>query len=393
MKRRFRFSFVMLAGILLLAAGLIGLATVPDLMQYAFLPPAESADSGLDQTLADESMPDQFPKELTLLDKYEKAMETMAEVFPNMTIHGVKSGSQLESERSSQGSVYLYSTGPCWNEVYTPKIISGRPILGQDAEENNRVIVLDEKTAFTLFRDEDPIGKTVKLDGAVREVVGVAAHSRQIGETGENAAWIPLGSAADCSLMVVSVPRKPITYYTMFESQARDAFGSGTVISMEREKTRAMLPLLVVFVILAVWLLKRLFSRAGHYGRIQIEKVRAESKKRYTLPLLPYAIGHLLPAGLLIALLVAAGYGVAILAISPLKIFPEWIPETLGEYTSWIDRFWALVGQAAEPVNIRTPELARLQLWSGLIRWGTLLFLLGAAKKTLTGFIKGREEE
>ena len=38
MERKFRFSFLLLAGILLLGAGLIGLTSVPDVMQYAFLP-------------------------------------------------------------------------------------------------------------------------------------------------------------------------------------------------------------------------------------------------------------------------------------------------------------------------------------------------------------------
>ena len=42
MKRRFHLSFLLLAGILMLGAGLIGLTTVPDLMQYAFIPQAET---------------------------------------------------------------------------------------------------------------------------------------------------------------------------------------------------------------------------------------------------------------------------------------------------------------------------------------------------------------
>ena len=80
------------------------------------------------------------------------------------------------------------------------------------------------------------------------------------------------------------------------------------------------------------------------------------------------------------------------LAIHPLTIFPEWIPDTLGEYTSWINRFWTLVGQAAAPVNLRTPELAQIQLWKGLIQWGTLLILLWAAKNALTGSRKRKED-
>ena len=42
MERKFRFSFLLLVGILLLGAGLIGLTTVPDVLQYAFLPSSVS---------------------------------------------------------------------------------------------------------------------------------------------------------------------------------------------------------------------------------------------------------------------------------------------------------------------------------------------------------------
>ncbi len=398
MKRRFRISFVLLLGILLLGIGLIGLATVPDLMQYAYIPPAKEV-SAEESRMAE-----------PVLQKYDDAMASMGEAFPGMTLHGVRSGVKLQNGKTSQGDIYLYAVGPSWNDVYTPRIVKGRPIGRLDAEKNNKVIVLDEQTSFLLFgSDADPVGRTVlfsdgddytgkptSLNGQYLEVVGVAAHSRKIGETGSYAAWVPLGPESDYSLMVASVTAGSMEYYTMFQEQAKKTIGTdaqaGTAISMTREKTMALLPLLVAFVVLAVWILKRLFRRIGEYGKLQIEKVRAESRRRYALQLIPYAAGHLVLPALLIILAVAACYGVAVLAISPLRVFPEWIPETLGEYTSWISRFWVLAGRAAEPVSMKTPELGQMQLWSGLINWGTLLILLYAAKNTLTGAGKRKED-
>ena len=46
MKRRKRIPLVLAAGILMLAAGLIGLQSVPEAEQYAFLPAEEKAASG-----------------------------------------------------------------------------------------------------------------------------------------------------------------------------------------------------------------------------------------------------------------------------------------------------------------------------------------------------------
>ncbi len=392
MKRKFRLSFVLMLGILLLAAGLIGLATVPDLLQYVYLPPAGQESSAPETSDPESSAPARTALAESPLKKYDKAMETMRTSFPSLTMHGVKSDAKLTNGNAMK-TVCLYSVGPNWNEVYTPQIEQGRPLVRMDAEKENNVVVLDEDTVFTLFGSgTDPIGKTVEVDGQKMQVVGVAAHSRKIGEPQENAAWTPLARYEGNDMMVLSVPTDSMDMYSVFDSQTKDNFGNGTVISTIREKTMAMLPLLVVFVIVAMWLMKRLFRWIGEYGKSQIEKVRAESKRRYALQLIPYAAGHLAVPALLCVLAVAACYGIAVLAIHPLTIFPEWIPDTLGEYTSWINRFWTLVGQAAAPVNLRTPELAQIQLWKGLIQWGTLLILLWAAKNALTGFRKRKED-
>ena len=392
MKRKFRLSFVLMLGILLLATGLIGLATVPDLLQYVYLSPAGQESFAPEASDPDGTAPVKTALAESPVDKFDKAMETMRTAFPSLTMHGVKSDAKL-SNGNTMKSVYLYSVGPNWNDVYTPQIVQGRPLVRMDAEKENKVVVLDEDTAFTFFGSgTDPIGQIVEVDGQKMQVVGIAAHSRKIGEPQENAAWIPLTRYEGNDLMVLSVPADSADMYSVFDSQTKSSFGNGTVISTIREKTMAMLPLLVVFVIVAIWLIKHLFRWIGEYGKTQIEKVRAESKRRYALQLIPYAAGQLIVPALLSVLAVAACYGIAMLAIHPLTIFPEWIPDTLGEYTSWISRFWILVGQAAAPVNLRTPELGQIQLWQGMILWGTLLILLWAAKNTLSGFRKRKED-
>ena len=69
MKRRFRISFVLLLGILLLGIGLIGLATVPDLMQYAYIPPAKEVSAEESRTAE------------PVLQKYDDAMASMGEAM------------------------------------------------------------------------------------------------------------------------------------------------------------------------------------------------------------------------------------------------------------------------------------------------------------------------
>ena len=145
MKRKSRFSFLLLAGVLLLAAGLIGLSTVPDLMQYAFLPEntGSTADSSYTSTIpsddmdytSDDSDASQYSggqtgakaneKSTPLLERYDEIVyPAMGELFSRLTLHGIKSGVTVSLENGTNvPGVTLYAVGPIWNEVYTPKII------------------------------------------------------------------------------------------------------------------------------------------------------------------------------------------------------------------------------------------------------------------------------
>lgn len=422
MKRRFRLSFLLLAGILLVAAGLIGLTTVPDLMQYAFLPPASSqtavqadtesrsaADADYmqedaDYTQSSSGTTESEQSKAPLLDQYDEAMKGMGEAFPQMTVHSIRNNVRLQTDektgrddeqKENPPVISLYATGPFWPEVYVPKMVSGRPLGRMDAEKNSKVIVLDRETAFYYFEEKDPIGQTIRIGENEEnefEVVGVAEHCRRIGELGEHAAWVPLDQGTGSEIMVLSTRADSDSLATLFETEAKTRFGSGTMTNLKKEKFRALLPLLLIVVTVMIWLLKRWFGWVIGYAKIQMEKVKAESKRRYPIQLLPYAAGQLLPAALLIALTIAACFGVAVLALQPIGVFSEWIPETLGEYTAWIARFWNLAGIAAAPVTFKTPEMAEVQFWSNLILWGTMLILLRAAKNTLTGFIKKKED-
>ena len=292
MERKFRFSFLLLAGILLLGAGLIGLTSVPDVMQYAFLPssvsptetalPAETAAEDL-SAAAEPAKKKPEVSTTPLLDLYKKAAESMGELFPSLTMHSVKAGETISIHDSDkrQESIYLY---------------------------------------------------------AILEVAGVAPHSRRLGEAGEFAAWVPLDLVTDADLLVLSAPAGTGDMFPAFKRYAENAIGTGTAINLAQEKFRALMPLLLVFVIAAIWFMKRWIRWLAGYIRIQ----------------------------------------------------PEWVPETLGEYEPWIQRFWQLVGVSAQPVTLKTPELAEVQFWSSLVLWGTFVVLLRAAKQTLMGMFRHR---
>ena len=373
MKHRFVFSLLLAAGLLLLAAGLIGVLTGPDLMQYAFRPP-ESRDT-------------------TLTRQLEAAREAMGERFPLLTLHGQKSGVTLSAGSASVNDVCLYMTGSRWNEVYPRKLISGRPVSGIDSEQKSKVIVLDRETAFTLFGEADPLGKPVTFGDTKLEVVGVAEHSRSLGETGSQAAWVPLDVFTDCDLLVLSAPgATDASLRTAFQTGAAEVFGAGTLVSMSREKISATIMPRFALLVLALWLLKRWLKILGRFGSNQIRLVREKGKQCYFGRLFPYALGRILPLLLLVALTIGAGFGLALLAVSPIRAFPDWVPESLGDFSAWVSRFWDLVRASAQPVSLQTPEQAAVRFYAVLVRWGLLCTLLGSIRVILGMKKKGETD-
>ena len=371
MKHRFFFPFLLAAGLLLVAAGLAGLFFAPDLLQYAFQPPA-SRDISLS----------------ALLDQTRTALK---DNFPLLTLHGRKDGATLTANSVSVNDISLYLAGSGYSELYPRNFFAGRPVSAADSEQNARVIVLDRETAFTLFGDSDPLGQPVTLGDTVLEVIGVADHSRSLGETGRFAAWVPLDLLTDCDLLVLSAPgTRDASLQAVFRAGAAEAFGPGNLISLSREKTGAAIPLRFVLLVLAVWLLRRALKSLGRFGSACLRRVRERQKQVYFSRLFPYALLQMLPVVLLLMLAVGAGFGLAMLAIEPVHIFPDWIPESLGDLSAWVSRFWDLVSAAARPVSLQTPELASLRFYAVLIRWGLLFSLLGGIRILL---VRGRNRD
>ncbi len=366
--KRFRFSLVLLLGALLLGVGVIGLTLGPSLMQYAFLPPADMSG---------------------ILTTYTELQTSLQESFPTLSLHGIKNGVSLSLGNKAQNDVTLYLAGPGYQEVYPRRYLSGRPVSRVDIERSSPVIVLDQETAFLFFGEKDPIGQTVSLDGLNVEVIGVAAHSRRTGEAGGNAAWVPLGTVSDCGLMVLSTPSADADMLTALQTAAVEKFGQGTLISLMKEGTRATMILRWTGLILALWGLLVAARWYGGFVVSQWRRIRAEGKKRYTGRLLPYAALQLLPVLLLGAVLIAVGSAIAVLAVDPARIFPEWVPESLGDFSAWAARFRSLTAENAKSVTLKTPELAEVRFWGGLIRWGTVLVLLSQWK----GFFPKKKKE
>ena len=77
---------------------------------------------------------------------------------------------------------------PEYNKIEEMTILKGRHLNEIDVRESRKVCVIGDRIYETLFdKDEDPIGKYVKVDGIYYQVIGVAKSNGNINIQGDNA--------------------------------------------------------------------------------------------------------------------------------------------------------------------------------------------------------------
>ena len=355
MKTGRKIPWAALPGLLLILFGLIGLYRVPKISQYVYLP-GKTEDA---QVLA-------------------AAEEKWDGAFDAVSLHGTAEQTSLTAGSRSRGEVTLYEILGGYFEVYPRRFTAGRPLSRGDA--GHAVIVLDEQLAFELFGAGDPLAREVRIGEARFEVVGVAAHMDRIGETGKYAAWIPLGAkdAPACGVMTISaVGGDGDSMRTVFESGASEAAGSGQTVFTGKERTRGTVMLRTVLFIVGFWLIIAWWRAARRLIRTWIGELREKSKSRYLRQMIGSVLIRALGILLLTALTVGAAAGLIVWMANLMQVFPEWVPESLVSGEAIAQRFRELTSAAARAVQFRTPELAEIRFWSGMIRWGIVLALLG----------------
>lgn len=101
-------------------------------------------------------------------------------------------GNIMYTYKNEYGSFETSSCHPALKEMEKVNLISGRFINDLDMNDFRKVIVIGENIKKALFKEEDPIGKYVKLNNVPFKVIGVALNK---GRNNERTAYIPISTA------------------------------------------------------------------------------------------------------------------------------------------------------------------------------------------------------
>ncbi len=375
--------------------------TVPSLLQYAFLPSAETSspegasdpktsDQGASDPGASAPVNSASSDASALLKKYGELSDPAlwaGEDIP-MTLHGTLGGLTVSREGSTLtvSDVRGLLAGPRFGEVFPREMAAGSFLSPAELSSAAPSVVLDSALSFQLFGDLSPLGQKVQINESPFTVTGIAAHSRSLGSGQMYTLWVPLGSLPGTPELL-TVSARPAgggdSLSSLWRSKARELFGSGTFRHLGHEKTGAALLPRILLLFFALVLMKKWFSVLRSLGHSFRTDARERLSRSYASRLIGYFALRLLLALVLLGITLGACWGLAALAVEPLMAFPDWIPENPADFSSWGARFWSLVSSNAEPLSLVTEQAAVIRFWSFLIRLGTLLLLLGLLSAAL----------
>jgi putative ABC transport system permease protein len=121
-------------------------------------------------------------KELDVINKLDNA--------------GDKTGVIQLSSNMAYGSEYgnftVYGVNPIYGDIMALKMGDGRFVNTLDIKNLNKVVVLDNAIVETLFKGENPLGKSIKLGNVMFKVVGVNTKKAR---WGNGNAYVPFTTA------------------------------------------------------------------------------------------------------------------------------------------------------------------------------------------------------
>lgn len=370
-----------------LVFGAVQAKQVGDHLQYLVPAPAQQTEDNSGEDENSKTAPNQ-----PIADQV-KALENAVGEWDTTTMLRWTIGGVIEKTSISGGDISsdtrVELVGKYGFQVRQKLLRYGRLPYEEELKSGRKVAVLDEDLALKLFRVADPLGRKVYINGESYEVIGIARHSKRVGEYQAYTAYIPLNSVIETSttvdaLLVEAIPKPGTGANVSFKSVVTGWQSGGSMFDLGKEGMSATLWLRVLLFLIGMTVLLRFIAflngRVKHYGK----RYRQRLQEKYAISLMPELTGAVL--------LFILGYGVsAIFAallmnyiIQPVYTFPEWIPTVLVEWKDIAKAFWNVWQDTAVMQELRTPEILRLR-WLALLVQGC-----SAGAGVLLGILYGR---
>lgn len=366
-KVKCRVSLLSILGLCLVVLGYGLTMCVDDMFQYIL--PISAVKTGSDDNLK-------------LYYEANERMQSLRESIPVYSIARRGQNLTMKGEGGQSTETTLYAVGQGYFELYHEHLLRGRLISETDVNKGKNVVVLDDGAELVLFKGDSALEKTVYIDGIEMQVVGIIDGKRRLGEAGEPLVYVPITSSykngiktdtMEITAMGVDNTSSPV----ILENTLKSWCSSGSFYNLSKLKMGAMLPVRWIIVFLGIKTLLVLVRRANRWVAKQIEMFRNELQRSYFLQILGRVIWKMIVALIAYCILAMGMFGIVRIAVQPMYVFGEWIPESIVELTSIVDCIWNQIETKSVSIECASRLSVCLDIAEELIKWGTIIVLLG----------------
>lgn len=365
------------------AYGFFSVTAVDSLVQYIYPAPEPVAVTNEDgSTVMDNSG----------LGKAAKAAGELLETLPasigKSTVYAVCDPTTVTSDDEDDPMSVSCRLEAQQDGVYAVRpgtLYVGRWIYPDEFKYGERVIILDENLAVALFKYAEPLDREVMVQGLAYRVVGITRDRKRVGDHQEYSCYIPLRSLekselAMTALCLETLPSRGSGAYNALKQAVTTLSEQGTLISLNKEKQNATMPLRVLAFVTGCWLVLAILRSLNAQAVKRYRAYQEKMKTSYFIRLLPWTAGNVIIMSLGYAACIAALAGLFVMILDPVYTFPEWVPAVLVEPKDVAAVFWNVWQTPATVIEYRSPELLRIRFFKTLLAWssGGMALTLGA---------------
>jgi len=349
----------MILGVLLCAGGAVLLACMPGGCDYILPAPDFSAEEPVAQEL----------------EKLRRVMEIPWAAALR------RQGAQIGTENRKNIPATVYAVSEGYFDIAHEMLAEGRPLNGEDIRAGAARAMISRRGAESLFYGMNPIGKTLRVGDWTLEIIGTVEGSFRPGEKDEILVFIPISLADRESLTFQTMEIKTAAVTAEEKALAaatiRNWKPGGTVQDSERLRLGALMPLWLIACGMGIWLLGGLLRRLGRLTVSQREWARGRLQTMYPSQAAPGMALRAAGLLLLLAAWIGAVWLLLQLAVRPLYVFTEWIPDTPVDPESVWATAKKLMQEAAASAVYRNRAAGIAEMAAWLMGAGSLIFLTG----------------
>lgn len=366
-KVKCRVSLLSILGLCLVVLGYGLTMCVDDMIQYIL--PITAVETGSDNNLK-------------LYYEADERMQSLRESLPVYTIAGRGQNLTVRGEGGQSIETTLYAVGKGYFELYHEQLLRGRLISEADINKGKNVVVLDDGAELELFKGDSALEKTVYIGDIEMQVVGIIDGKRRLGEAEKHLVYVPITSSykngiktdtMEITAMGVDNTSSPV----ILENTLKSWCSSGSFYNLSKLKMGTTLPVRWIIVFLGIKTLLVLVRRANRWVARQVEMFRNELQRCYFFQILRRAIWKTIVALIAYCILTMGMFGIIRIAVQPMYVFGEWIPESIVELTSIIDCIWNQIETNSVSIECASRLSVCLDIAEELMKWGTIIVLLG----------------